>query len=1022
MKNFLRKATSLFLSLLLASSLLAVPAGASYALGEDLTQEDTLVSESTVLSTNVFWSTAYSDLRRENLITYSPNRFVTPMVTYGSTLTSCSTVGAAARELEAQGYRVVAGINGDFYNVSTGLPIGLVVSEGEVKSSDAGYYAIGFREDGSAVLGKPGLTVTADLGYLGYDASGYGAEIVRNITGINKARVSTGGIYLYTYDFNAKHTTGNTESGVDVVCSVQEGSLSIGGTLTLQVEEVIHAASATPIQPGQVVLSANSQSGSYYVDALANETAGNLITVTVSASGQGWEDVDYAVGALYALLQDGSMVSGLPTDVNPRTAVGQKPDGTLVFYTIDGRQSGLSIGASMSQVAERLLELGCVTALCLDGGGSTTLAVTTPDKTASSTINSPSGGSQRAVSNQIFLVSSSEPSGDLSHFYVSPSSRYVLAGSTVDVAVSAVDTNYIPMDSRYTLNADSGVLDETEDTLGNTIHRLTTPAGGGDVTVTASRNGASGSAVVHAVTTPDSITVKNGSTAVSSLTLTPGSSLRLSASAVYRHQALKADANAFTWALTGGIGSVDENGVLTAATPGTGTLTVSAGGKSVSVAVTVSKVALSTLEDFESGIPALASYSYGGTLSSNTDSAFVKLGRASGRLDYTLGSDGTASVIFETPYSMGSAYTQLNLWLLGDNSGGTLYLLTTDGTSTAETELTSLDFVDGQWRQLSAVLPTGTAAVTGFKIAGMEAYMVEEQLITYPHSTGTLYLDQLTASYNGITDNTPPVVTLTGEDTRLTASVNDGADGVLPRSAVSVTWDGNPQDFTYNESTGVLSTSVLSDGGPHRITVTARDASGNIGRASYDVPVPEDWTHRFSDTQDYWAADYVDYLYTSGVTTGYDDGTFRPNQNITRAQFAAMLYRYLKLDESKYADVVLPFADLSAIPEYALPAIRALYTEGIINGTAGKDGQLYFNPGSSLTRAQAATMIGRTQEKGYALSPLTFSDAASIPAYAAYYIQTMAAQGIIGGYTDGSFKPNANITRGQMAKILFNLM
>lgn len=41
-----------------------------------------------------------------------------------------------------------------------------------------------------------------------------------------------------------------------------------------------------------------------------------------------------------------------------------------------------------------------------------------------------------------------------------------------------------------------------------------------------------------------------------------------------------------------------------------------------------------------------------------------------------------------------------------------------------------------------------------------------------------------------------------------------------------------------------------------------------------------------------------------------------------------MLYRYLKLDESKYADVSLPFADLDIIPEYAIPAVKALYTEG----------------------------------------------------------------------------------------------
>ena len=53
-----------------------------------------------------------------------------------------------------------------------------------------------------------------------------------------------------------------------------------------------------------------------------------------------------------------------------------------------------------------------------------------------------------------------------------------------------------------------------------------------------------------------------------------------------------------------------------------------------------------------------------------------------------------------------------------------------------------------------------------------------------------------------------------------------------------------------------------------------------------------------------------------------------------------MLYRYLKLDESKYADVSLPFADLDTIPEYAIPAVKALYTEGVISG-AEKNGRLF---------------------------------------------------------------------------------
>ena len=1014
MKRFPRKILSLFLAVSLLWTV-GISAAASEALGEDLTTKDTLLNEQTQLSTNVFWSSAYTDLRTENLVTYTPNEYVTPMITYGGILTGRSTVTASAKALEAQGYRVVAGINGDFYNTSTGLPIGIVVSKGKLLSSDAGYYAIGFRADGTAVLGKPGVKVTADLGYQVADSSGYMAQVVRSITGVNKARVSTGGIYLYTYEFNSAHTTGNTESGVDVVCTLVDGSLSIGGTATLVVDQVIEATAATPIGQNQVVLSANNLSDAYYTNALRGLQPGGQITVTLTASDEAWNDVQYAVGALYSLVENGAVVSGLPSGVNPRTAVGVKNDGTVVFYTIDGRKSGHSIGASMAQVAQRMIELGCVTALCLDGGGSTTLTITAPDETTASTANVPSDGGERAVTNHIFLVASNEPSGRLSHFYVSADNDYVLAGSKVTISAAAVDTNYIPMDADFDLEADDGELD------GNV---LTTPLTGGDITVTAYNRNGEGSTVVHAVTTPDSITVRDSSSkAVTSLTVTPGSVTTLTASAVYKHQALKADPEAFTWTVEGNIGSVDETGSFTAFTPGTGAITVSAGGRSVTIPVTVtdngtvSAGGVMAVETFEGTTTIFRGSGTSMDFSLNHTADTVQLGQGSAKVDYTLTEAGAYTAQWKASRSTGidtGTYTALHLWVYGDGSGNHFSLLYSDGSgSSLVQEITTLDFTG--WKQVTVPVSGDAFAIQGLQVTAANG--ADSAALS-----GTVYLDQITATASGTADNGVPQITLTASGETLTAVVSDAVDGILPQANISVTWDGASQTFTYNEATGTLVTSLISDGKPHRITVTARDTSGNIGRASYDVPTAADWTPVFTDTQGYWAAAYVDYLYQANITTGYADGTFRPNQNITRAQFAAMLYRYLGLEESKYAGVTLPFADLAAIPDYALAAVKALYTEGIINGTTGSDGKLYFNPSANLTRAQAATMIGRTQEKGYATAELTFSDAGSIPAYATYYIQTMAAQGVISGYADGTFKPQANITRGQMAKILYNLM
>lgn len=332
-------------------------------------------------------------------------------------------------------------------------------------------------------------------------------------------------------------------------------------------EQVLDGVAATSVPEGKVVLSVHGESNSYYADALRGESAGNTITVSVTASQEGWEDVQYGVGALYSLVENGQAVSGLPSGSSPRTAVGQKADGSLIFYTIDGRKAGYSIGASLSQVAARLIELGCVSALCLDGGGSTALTVTTPDATASALTNTPSEGYERAVTNQIFLVADSQGSGVLDHFYVTAESDYVLAGSSVAITAQGVDTRYIPVDVSYRLSATAGTLTENV---------LTTPASGGDITVTASGQGRSGSTVIHAVKNVDSLQVLSGGKAITALTLNPGKSAALTAAAVSNHLKLKTDNAAFTWTVTGDAAKW-ENGSVAAVAPGSATLTVTGG-------------------------------------------------------------------------------------------------------------------------------------------------------------------------------------------------------------------------------------------------------------------------------------------------------------------------------------------------------------------------------------------------------------------------------------------------------------
>ncbi len=1008
MKRIVPRALSLLLALSLLAAL-AVPALASEAMGDDLTAVDTLLNQQTQLSTNVFWSEVSSDYRTENLITYTPNPSVTPIVTYGGVLTDRSSVSNTAQALESQGWRVVAGINGDFYNVNNGLPIGIVVTEGQLRSSDGGYHAIGFRSDGTAVLGRPAVTIGVRYGGALLDEAGAplldeagnplagGEEKTFWPAAFNKARTDTG-IFLYTYDFNASHTTGSTQPGVDLICTIQEGSFALGGATTLVAERVAEGEASPVLAPGQAVLTANANAGEETLNTLRSIAPGTALTVTLTPADPAWNDVAYAVGSLYSLVENGRAASGLPAGAAPRTAVGQRSDGSLIFYTIDGRKSGHSIGATMDQVARRMIELGCVTALGLDGGGSTTLAVTRPTDTLAERINQPSDRVERSVSNQIFLVASNQPTGQLSHFHVSAENAYVLAGSGTEISAAAVDTNFIPMNQRYDLTASAGTL------RGDV---LITPPEGGDITVTAEGGGGRGSTVVRAITAPDAVAVRDDQNAIiTSLNAAPGTAVQLHGSAAYKHLPLKADQEVFSWALEGDIGTIDENGLFTASALGTGRITVTAGTQSASIDVTVSTQHLETLEDFESETTIFRGSGERASFSLNRDGNYVRYGKASGKLEYDLTEGSAQWHATVQPAVLKEPYTGLNLWVDSNGSGNTLSLLYSIGEEEVQTlPLTTLD-VSG-WKQVSVNNLTPGITLRGLAVDGT--------------GTGVIYLDQIVATFDGVVDSEAPVITaeLDQESWTITGSVTDGADGILPAERISISAGG-----VYEPATGrfTVTLPVPQEGqGISRVTVRARDYSGNIGRTSVDIPAAGG-TRRFTDTAEYWGADYCDFLYDRGISGGYDDGTFRPDSLLTRLDFAVMLYNALKLDPAKYAEVALPFADLEKLPERTLPAVRALYAEGVVTGTQGKDGKLYFNPAGNLTRAQAAAMIGRTQDKGYALADLSFTDAADIPGYASFYIRTMVGQGIISGYADGTFRPQANITRGQMAKILYTLL
>ena len=1002
MKQFLRRGAALGLAL----AMTVTAASASQALGWDLHTGTAPISVGTTLTTNYFWSDTYSDLRTEHYVTYTPSTDVTPTVAYGTKVTDRVTLTGMAQQLESQGKRVVSGLNGDWYVLSTGAPTGLVVTDGVVRAT--GYYsstwAIGFYDDGTAFIAQNGLSMSVTLGGATLNLSG----------GINKVRKMTssdgsGGLTLLTSDF--ADTTKNSEAGVDVILTPVEdesGTYSteprIGRQTQYVVEQVLESTGSIAIPEGKAVLTLNAKDNADTLAKLRALVPGDTVTLSITSTDARWNDVDQALGGVAKLVTNGQAASGLDASRTAWPAIGIKADGTLVFYALDGKQPGLSVGATQTQVAQRLIELGCVEAICMDGGGSTTIGVTYPDGSSMEVVNSPSDGSQRANSTAIFLTTELQPTGELDSYYVTPTDNLLLSGAAVQLSASGLDTHYYPTSGyevEWEVTEGGGAVDE------NGLFTAGTESG--TSRVTADDGYASGTVSITTVSTPDSITLSDESTgaAVTSLNLDPGGQMDLKASASYRSLDLTAQDTCFTWTADPAVGTVDENGLFTAGEKSaSGTLTVSAGGKTLTIPVSVAGH-VNTLEDLEGGMDAFTATDTA-VPAVETGLEYVHNGRQSLKMTYDA-SSGSASLGAALAIPAGESW--LGMWVYGDGSGNTLMATVTDSQlQTSQILLTALNFTG--WQYVSAELPEGAAYLNSLDVVyGGTA------------ASGEIWLDQLTTANENVSDTTAPAVTLTVSGAQLTARVSDNVDRTIPQESVSLTYDGAALSFTWNESTGTLSASLpAADTGYHRATVTVSDASGNLGRASADIQPASDRTSPFADMTGHWAEQYATYLYDNGISmgTGVDTVVYQPDKSITRAEFFTMVARWMDLDLTQYAGVELPFVDAASIPDWALDAVKAMYSLGILQG-AGVEGGLAANASATISRAEAMTILGRTQARGYAQPELTTDDAGQVGDWALPYVQSLVGQGVVTP-TDNKLRPTDALTRGELAQLLYAIL
>ncbi len=160
----------------------------------------------------------------------------------------------------------------------------------------------------------------------------------------------------------------------------------------------------------------------------------------------------------------------------------------------------------------------------------------------------------------------------------------------------------------------------------------------------------------------------------------------------------------------------------------------------------------------------------------------------------------------------------------------------------------------------------------------------------------------------------------------------------------------------------------------------------------------------------YWAFTQIEDLNKRGIITGYSDGTFKPEAIVTRAQFAKMLC----LSQGIPTGGSSTFTDVTG--HWAEPYISALVSRGIIGGYP--DGT--FRPDARISRAELCAVIERAMELSPGSSKSSFPDIEGH--WAKSDIQIIASSGIVTGYTDGNFRPDASANRAEVAAIIYRTL
>jgi hypothetical protein len=324
-----------------------------------------------------------------------------------------------------------AGVNGDLFNLHTGLPSGALIRQGQILSLPSN------SRSTAAITSDGTLDVRRVIATGAWAGTGVAHPFLLN-------RVpDANGTALFTAAWGA--STPTVPGSAAVVLFPFAGATPGIDELTAVQSVVVGAASVAIPLDGAVLLAQGTGAAQLQAEA----AVGTAVKTRVDLQ-PAWPGIVSAIGGGPQIVRNGAPVfrageeftSSQLGERAPRSAVGQLKDGRIILVAVDGRQPGWSVGMTNFELAQALVRLGAVTAMAFDGGGSTEMAF---DGTI---LNRPSDGAERQISTALAFAYTGayvraslpvvSPNGD-GDDDVEPLSYKLVHAATVTVTLTAPD-------------------------------------------------------------------------------------------------------------------------------------------------------------------------------------------------------------------------------------------------------------------------------------------------------------------------------------------------------------------------------------------------------------------------------------------------------------------------------------------------------------------------------------------------------------------------------------------------------